>query len=185
MTAPSPIDKPSSGLLSQLREIHTALDGAQIRFALIGGVAVNAHGFLRATHDLDILVLAENDSLLHDTLSELGYKPIDRRPDISSYVRPPLRLDVLHARRPAARDLLARAATTNYQDIQVRIVSVEGLIGLKIQAFTDDPRRIRDLDDIIQLLKINRAILNLEEVRTYFELFHRKDLFDDILRALD
>lgn len=185
MPTDQPVDKEESRLLTQLRELDAALAEAHIPFALIGGVAVNAHGFLRATHDLDILVLAEHDNDTHRAISSLGYQTLDRRPDISSYVRPPLRLDVLHAHRSITRDLLARAETADYRDIQVRIVPVEGLIGLKIQAFRDDPRRIRDLDDIIQLLKINRTRLNLDEVRTYFRLFDREALFDDILRSLD
>lgn len=184
MSADQPADKDESRLLSQLREVDAALRKVHVPFALIGGVAVNAHGFLRATHDLDILVLAENDDALHIAVSALGYETLNRRPDISSYVRPPLRLDVLHARRPITRNLLARAAPVNFRDIQIRVISVEGLIGLKIQAFNDDPRRIRDLDDMIQLLKINRDGLNLDEVRAYFRLFDRETLLDDILRAL-
>ncbi len=184
MSATPPADKEESSLLTQLREVNAALGDANVSFALIGGVAVNAHGFLRATHDLDILVLAEDENAVHVAVSALGYETLDRRPDISSYVCPPSRLDVLHARRPITRDLLARAAPVNFRDIQVRVISVEGLIGLKIQAFNDDPRRIRDLDDMIQLLKINRDGLNLDEVRAYFRLFDRETLLNDILRTL-
>jgi len=64
------------------------------------------------------------------------------------------------------------------------VIPLEGLIGLKIQAFHDDPRRIRDLDDIIQLVKINSDKLNLDEVRSYFRLFDQESVLDDILRAL-
>lgn len=39
-----------SQLIAQLREADTALRNAGIRDMLIGGVAANIHGYLRATH---------------------------------------------------------------------------------------------------------------------------------------
>jgi len=180
-----PPEKEESRLFAQLRELATALDRADIPFALIGGFAVNAYGFMRATHDLDVMVREEQGDVLQGVLTQLGYQTLDRRPDIASYVREPLRLDVLYARRDISRGLLARSINVIQGDLQVRVIPLEGLIGLKIQAFHDDPRRIRDLDDIIQLLKINRGNLNLDEVRAYFRLFDKESVLDDILRAID
>lgn len=179
-----PSHKEESRLFAQLHELAVSLEQAGISFALIGGFAVNAYGFVRATHDLDVMVQDEQGDALHAVLAEMGYQTLDRRPDISSYVRPPLRLDVLYARRPISRDLLARSTVITHGETRVRLIPLEGLIGLKIQAFHDDPRRIRDLDDIIQLLKINRGNLNLDEVRAYFRLFDSESVLDDILRAI-
>ena len=177
-------DKQESRLFAQLRELVEALDRATISFSLIGGFAVNAYGFVRATHDLDVMVREEQGDALQDVLVGLGYETLDRGPDMASYARASLRLDVLFARRAISRDLLERSKLVGHADIQVRIIPLEGLIGLKIQAFNDDPRRIRDLDDIIQLLKINLGNLNLEQVRAYFRLFDKESVLDDILRAI-
>jgi predicted nucleotidyltransferase len=178
-------EREESRLFAQLRELATALGKAEIPFALIGGFAVNAYGFMRATHDLDVMVGEEQGDALQGVLMKLGYQTLDRRSDIASYVRAPLRLDVLYARRDISRGLLARSTRITHGDTQVHVIPLEGLIGLKVQAFHDDPRRIRDLDDIIQLLKINRGNLNLDEVRSYFRLFDSESVLDDILRALD
>jgi len=45
------------------------------------------------------------------------------------------------------------------------VVSAEGLIGLKLQGYVNDPRRLQDLADIRALLRANRETLNLAEVR--------------------
>lgn len=172
-------------LLGQLREISHALDEAGIDYALIGGVAVNSHGYVRATHDLDILSAIQDEQRLHALLMALGYETLDRRQDISSYVRGPLRLDIVHAHRPDALEMLGSASDARYADIPIRVISLEGLIGLKVQAFNDDPRRLRDLDDIMQLVRINRVDLDVAKVRAYFKLFDRETLLDDILNALD
>lgn len=183
-------DERSSGdrdslLLAQLREISGALDQADIDYALIGGVAVNSHGYLRATHDLDILSGIQDEQRLHALLIALGYEALDRRQDISSYARGPLRLDIVHAHRSDALEMLGSANDARYADIRIPVISLEGLIGLKLQAFNDDPRRLRDLDDIMQLMKLNRADLDIAKVRSYFTLFGREELLDDILRTLD
>ena len=56
-----------------LRSLLAALDEHEVRFVVIGGVAVGAHGYVRATEDLDIVPdpSAENLSRLARALAEL------------------------------------------------------------------------------------------------------------------
>ncbi len=61
-------------------------------------------------------------------------------------------------------------------------MSAEGLIGFKLQAFVNDPDRTQDLEDIRALVRANRAVLDMEEARGYFQLFERETLLDEILR---
>ena len=63
----------------------------------------------------------------------------------------------------------------------MRIISVEGLIGFKLQGFVNDATRTRDLDDIRALLKIHHASLNMEELREYFALFSKPKLLNELL----
>jgi hypothetical protein len=57
-----------------LRALLAALYAAEARFVLIGGVAVAAHGYVRATEDLDIVPdpSAENLRRLGDALVRMG-----------------------------------------------------------------------------------------------------------------
>jgi hypothetical protein len=57
-----------------LRELLAALHGGGVRFIVIGGVAVGAHGYVRATEDLDIVPDPEPENLkrLSAALEELG-----------------------------------------------------------------------------------------------------------------
>ena len=64
---------------------------------------------------------------------------------------------------------------------RMRIISVEGLIGFKLQGFVNDATRTRDLDDIRALFKIHRASLNMDELREYFALFNKPELLHDLL----
>jgi hypothetical protein len=63
----------------------------------------------------------------------------------------------------------------------LKVVSAEGLVGFKLQAFVNDPSRTRDLEDIRALVRANRSTLDMEELRGYFRLFEREALLDEIL----
>ena len=171
-------------LFAQLRELDHALRNAGVSYMLIGGFAVNIHGYVRATHDLDVMILADEADSSHAALVALGYTALDQRADLACYFRGTERLDVLYARRPISRRLLAQAPEIDIGNLAIPTISAEGLLGLKIQAFHDDPRRIRDLTDMIELIKLNRQHLNFDEVRDYFRLFDSESILDDILASL-
>src|SRR5215813_3014562 len=98
---------PESKLLAQVRETDAALKATRLTYVVIGGVAVNAHGVLRATHDLDVMISAEDADILEEVLMRLGYAAIDRRADLAHYMRPDgARLDVLYSRRQITATLL-------------------------------------------------------------------------------
>ena len=80
-----------------------------------------------------------------------------------------------------ARQLLERATERDTPMGRLRVISVEGLIGFKLQGFTNDATRTRDLDDIRALLKIHRASLDRAELREYFALFNQLELFNELL----
>jgi len=64
--------------LSGLESIFQALNQADVRYLIVGGVAVNAHGYGRSTYDVD-LVLAmdpENIARTFSVLGEAGYTPV-------------------------------------------------------------------------------------------------------------
>ena len=78
--------------------------------------------------------------------------------------------------------MLSNATSIQTAFGELRVVSTEGLIGLKIQAFVNNPRRTQDLEDIKALIAANRQALNMEEVREYFRLFNREALLEEILK---
>lgn len=172
-------------LIEQLRELLACFAERGIRHAAIGGLAVNIHGYSRATHDIDFLIELADEAALHALMSQLGYETVDRREDLSSYARGDERADFVHAHRDISRRLLAGASSVTYGDLQLPVVSPEGLFAFKIQAFSDDPRRLQDLVDMLELARAQRGSLHWDEVRGYFALFGREDLFDELRRAAD
>ncbi|MBS0514587.1 MAG: hypothetical protein JSS16_03835 [Proteobacteria bacterium] len=68
---------------------------------------------------------------------------------------------------------------------RLRVVSAEGLIGFKLQAYVNNPKRAQDIEDIRSLLRANYNTLNMGEVRRYFRLFEREALLDEIIIDID
>jgi hypothetical protein len=64
--------------LATLEAIFRALEDASVRYLVVGGVAVNAHGYQRLTQDLDLVIELEASNLIRalDALADLGYKPL-------------------------------------------------------------------------------------------------------------
>jgi hypothetical protein len=58
-------------------ELASALEKASIRYVFVGGVAVIAHGYVRTTYDMDIVVALtpENIEAAFEALASVGYRP--------------------------------------------------------------------------------------------------------------
>ena len=62
--------------LASFEAIVRALNDAEVRYLIAGGLAVGVHGYLRSTRDVDLVVrlAAENVERLFAALQGLGYR---------------------------------------------------------------------------------------------------------------
>jgi hypothetical protein len=133
----------------RLRQIVDALERARARYAIVGAVAMGAHGVRRFTEDIDVLVdrtslprvLAES----RRAFREVGREPRDgvpyqvklrsRRATSSEAVD----VDVLVPVDAAEDWALQTAVRARVAGRRVDVASVEGLLVLKLRAFLSDP----------------------------------------------
>lgn len=161
-------------LVDQMYEAHRALAGCDPPAALIGGLAMAAHDVPRGTIDVDFLVSDGDAARAHQALLALGYECVYRTDNVANYRRAEEGVDLLFARRPASRRLLREARLSSFD---VPVISVEGLIGFKLQAMTNAPDRPHDRSDVDRLIKLHRSRLDLAELRQYFDLFDQQALW--------
>lgn len=170
-------------LRSVLVEIHDALDEAGIGHALIGGLALAAHGAARATIDLDLLAEGVRSPDVHRILLSRGYQCIHGNENVANFLSDdPVRgrVDFLFARRARGLAILSRAAPFEVLGGNVRVVDAADLIGLKVQGYANNPRRrLKDLSDIQRVLRFGQP--DLVRVREYFQLFDCEKDLDAIL----
>ena len=64
--------------LASFEALVAALENASVRYLVAGGLAVNAHGYLRFTKDVDVVVqlVPDNIERAFAALSTLGYRPM-------------------------------------------------------------------------------------------------------------
>jgi len=162
-----------------------------IDFALMGGFALQASGLTRTTRDIDLVILSENSSKIKDILLKTGYELIHESEEVLNFAGKRIelgRIDFLLAHRKYAISMLRNASKKSILDgkYKVKVLRVEDLIGLKIQASSNDPSRLnQDMADIELLIRCNRASINKNIIREYFALFKRENEFDKLLKEIE
>ena len=136
-------------------------------------------GVQRATLDADFILALEDLERAHSMLLSLGYHRDFHSANVSHYLSPDPafgRIDLLHAFRGPTLGMLERVERLDFAAAQtIPVVHLEDLIGLKIQAATNDPARSRsDWNDIHLLLEHaarQRLPLDWELIGDYLGLF--------------
>jgi len=173
-----------TAFLDAIQLVRDVADAGGFRVALIGGFALPFHGVRRATGDVDFLVEVRGADVLHDALLRGGYVALHRSDDVANYRATSALssgVDVLYARRAPTIAMLERATVADGA-AGVPVVDVEGLIGLKLQAIVNDPRRRRqDEADIVQLMTQHLPSLNVALLGEYFALFDQQDALERFL----
>ncbi len=161
------------------------LEAAGVRYALIGGFAMALRGIQRATMDLDFILLLEDMGKADSILQRLGYRRIFHSENVSHYAAEDQewgRIDILHAFRRPSLGMLQRADVIEVAtDLRLRVVQIEDLIGLKVQALTNDPTRAEsDWHDIRLLLRSAPGALDWELIADYLELFQLREKLPEL-----
>ncbi|HET7485073.1 MAG TPA: nucleotidyltransferase [Solirubrobacterales bacterium] len=145
----------------RLRQLLEQLVAADIRFVLVGGLAVNAWGYIRATRDVDIVPDPSPVNLerLDTLLAGIGGKvDVDGRLLDSNAISPFLRtgdrtlvitdlgrVDILQGlpQIPSFAALDAEATDVDMDGLAVRVCSLDHLLAMKRTS-----ERPRDRDDL-------------------------------------
>jgi hypothetical protein len=153
-----------------------------VHYALIGGYAIGLWGVARGTVDMDFLVLREDMDKVDRIMDSLGYELRFRSDNVSQFISSLAvfgEIDFLHAFRVHSRRMLERAVkkTIFREDLSVRVLMPEDLIGLKVQAIANNrDREPLDLYDIGEIMRLHGGSMDWKLVEEYFDIFEMRDL---------
>ncbi|NJL25882.1 MAG: nucleotidyl transferase AbiEii/AbiGii toxin family protein [Calothrix sp. SM1_5_4] len=168
-------------LQDTLSKAHEALSAKKIGHALIGGFALAAHGVVRATQDIDLLIDGGRRVEAATALVSAGFSVVHETSEVSHFGGPG-HLDVLWANRPPTQEMIRSAAIK--LSYPVPVVAAEDLIGLKIQAYKNEPKReFQDKADIQALLD-RGGPLNLKKIREYADIFGEWPVIEELLKRI-
>jgi len=149
----------SFDILRELLRVVSALESREIPYALCGGLAVAAHGYVRATTDIDIVVVKDDLDDVRSALKDAGFyidNGIIPFPSLGfSFYRMAkilenevLMVDVLFA-DPESSMWQSRTKVT-FEDTDIWVLSKSELIKMKSSS-----ERTKDKLDIEQLMELD------------------------------
>jgi hypothetical protein len=147
-------------LQGALARVSADLKERGIDYMVIGAVALMAHGYLRFTEDIDLVLTKEGLEAFHRELIGLGYAPAfpGARKRLRS-TRDGVPIEVIVAGeypgdgkpKPVSFPVPSDASV---EIDGVRIVTLEKLIELKLASGMTAPDRLKDLADVQELIKV-------------------------------
>lgn len=174
--------------MSVLRTISQKAGEAGLPLLIIGGYAVMAHGFVRATDDLDLLVQGSRRDQWRRLLEELGMSVYREAPAFMQFNPPPgarLPVDLMFVADEVFERMRADAQQAIVEDVSFGIVSLLHLIALKCHAIQHGKplRRLKDTEDLIQLITLNGLHLNEPELQATILKHGNQELYEKLQRA--
>ncbi|MCB9031320.1 MAG: hypothetical protein H6547_02700 [Chitinophagales bacterium] len=141
-----------------LTDFISNLNQCGVRYLLVGGYAVQLHGYPRFTQDMDIWVdrTSENYRKLVTAFGQFGLPLFDMTEevflthpdfDVFTFGRPPVSIDIMVLVKGLNfSDAYADKKTMEFDEVQVDVLSLEKLLVAKKAS-----GRFKDLDDIEHL----------------------------------
>jgi len=146
-------------------QLGSDLERHGIEYMVVGAVALTAHGYIRFTADVDLVLTAEGLEAFHRELVGLGYRPAfeGAKKKLRS-TRNGVAIDVITAGEYPGDGLpkpviFPHPSTSSIQISGVQVVTLEKLIELKLASGMTAPDRLKDLADVQELIK-TRGLAN-------------------------
>jgi len=152
-----------------LRKITSRLKDLQIPYAVVGGMALFAHGVRRFTEDVDILLSPDGLKAAHEQLDGLGYVPPFKGSKQLRDATTGVRIEFLVSGqfpgdgkpKPVA---FPDPAKVGIELNGITFLRVENLIELKLASgMTGGVNRLKDLADVVEIIKALQLPANFAE----------------------
>lgn len=142
-----------------LRKISQRLAELGIDHAIVGGMALVAHGYERTTVDVDLLVTPDGLQKLHAALDGLGYVPPFTGSKHLRDTETGVRIEFLVTGKFPGDGVPKPVAFPDPKHVAVIIdgvpfIALERLIELKIASGLTNQGRLKDLADVQELIRV-------------------------------
>lgn len=147
-----------------------------------------AHGYVRTTEDLDLLVSVGRRVGFSELLCDLGMRVRNEAKTFLQFdpgCEGGMNVDVMFVTQEVFERLEGAALKTEIDGAPVNVASLLHLIALKCHALhhSKSIRRLKDMDDIIHLVLINRLDLNQGELRATILKHGSPEIYEKLRHA--
>ena len=144
---------------ADMKKLIWLFEEHDVDYTLVGGHAVNFYGYVRATQDMDLLVMptAENAKRIMDALSAFGFggagiprELFERDQGAVHLGAEPNRIDILTSLKGVDNTRIFKGAQrVEIDGVAVNIISLEDLVQVKLSS--DRPRDLADADELSKI----------------------------------
>ncbi len=157
------------------------LPAANVECILVGGFAVNYHGYTRNTLDVDFMIVAQQLDAVRRIMMAAGFTNMTSDANVAFFNAPgsPLRVDFLRVDGGTMRKLLVNAVNANVYGHAIKVPALRDLIAMKIFSLSQDcDRRLgKDLPDIAYLSVLHKLDL-ASDIRPLCDRFGTRKIYD-------
>jgi hypothetical protein len=165
-------------------------------FLLIGGHAVNAHGFIRTTTDFDFLLANRDLRPWSEVLQGAGYRLVAPEQPIRAFAQfqssdpKGFRVDLMLVDDPTFAKLVGGSEWREFGHRRVRVIGALHLIALKLHALHVLERVVAGVDylDIVQLVRLKQIDIASAEFQEIMNRYAppaiRERLYRDLEQSL-
>lgn len=141
--------------------VSEVIQKTQVPAVLIGGFAVNFHGVMRQTQDVDFLMTEDHYNKVQALFEKAGCHEVIRNKlfaRLENKKTLPMELDIVFVNQETLKGILEKAETTEIGARRFKVASLEHLLALKLHAMKQNIRRrgFRDITDVLDLAEKNR-----------------------------
>jgi hypothetical protein len=147
-----------SAVFDALHKITRRLNDLGIPYAVVGGMALFRHGLRRFTEDVDILVTRDDLKTIHDRLAGLGYLPPHPRSKHLRDTELGVRIEFLTTGEYPGDGkpkpvVFPEPGPVSFEADGIRYIQLAPLVELKLASGMTNPGRLKDLSDVLELIK--------------------------------
>jgi len=174
-------------LKNPFRVVSDVCQQTGVTILLVGGHALGAYGHQRFTQDVDFLIDECDLERLKSALREKGYWDALQSRVVSRLGNPDegdILVDLMPVDSETFRKMRSQAKEEIYDSRKFLVPKLEHLIALKLHALREqfDVRKVKDLPDIVELIKQNKIDPQSEEFRSLCLKFGSAKLHEEIIR---
>ena len=169
--------------------IDTETRKYNLRFLVIGGLAINLYGYSRDTADLDFLISQTDRIQWLDLFTRLRYVVFHDGGNfiqLSSTEHTAWPVDLMLVRTETFQPMLDASREVDLYGTNSRIPSLEHLLALKLHVLknTRMHRFLKDFLDVENLIRINKLDIKSENIRQLFAKYGTLELYEKVSNAL-
>lgn len=172
--------------MSQLATIVTEASSRGLRFLVIGGHAVNAHGYSRFTKDLDLLVRRTDSAAWESLLRAHGFTRFREEQAFLQFNQPPTfpwPLDLMLVNEDTFEKIWGSSQERVWTGSIARFPSLDDLFALKFHVlrYGSEKRGFKDFLDVLSLAEENSVNVRSDKFRTLCEKYGTPEIYERLL----